>query len=153
MQPGSTLNSLTSKPRPKCSCSSEPQGRLIFVPRVASARLLSIRRKTSYDTDDMKVMLDSGRLTEIGKMLPVDTVDAEAVGFYIFRGGGVQAYAEVLDRAMRDPAGLKQWFPWAVGMLAKITDIQTISINGIRWCEVDVPVDLQQARQMVAGWE
>ena len=125
--------------------------RLLTAPSAPIA--VAINRKTSYDTDDMKVMLDSGRLTEIGKMLPVDTVDAEAVGFYIFRGGGVQAYAEVLDRAMRDPAGLKQWFPWAVGMLAKTTDIQTISINGIRWCEVDVPVDLQQARQMVAGWE
>lgn len=125
--------------------------RLLTAP--AASVSVAINRKTSYDTDDMKVMLDSGRLTEIGKMLPVDTVDAEAVGFYIFRGGGVQAYAEVLDYAMRDPMGLRQWFPWAVGMLAKTMNVQTISINGIRWCEVDVPVDLQQARQMVAGWE
>ncbi len=114
---------------------------------------VAINRKASYDTDDMKVMLDAGRLTEIGKMLPVDTVDAEAIGFYIFRGEGVAAYAATLDRAMREPAGLRQWFPAAVGRLAKSMDVGTVAINGIRWCEVDFPVDLQQARQLAASWE
>ena len=112
-----------------------------------------INHKESYDTDDMKVMLDAGRLTEIGKMLPLGTVDGEAIGFYIFRGAGVQAYAHMLERSMRDPSGLKQWFPSAVGSLAKSIDITTIAINGIRWCEVDFPVDLQQARHLAAGWE
>ena len=57
-----------------------------------------------------------------------------------------------LEKAMRDPSGLKQWFPSAVGSLAKVVDINTIAINGIRWCEVDFPVDLQQARQLAASW-
>jgi choline kinase len=112
-----------------------------------------VNHKDSYDTDDMKVMMDGGRLTEIGKMLPVDTVDAEAIGFYIFRAAGVSAYVDTLDRAMRDSASLKQWFPSAVGTLAKSLDIMTVAINGIRWCEVDFPVDLQQARQLAASWE
>jgi len=114
---------------------------------------VAINRKASYDTDDMKVMLDAGRLTEIGKMLPVDTVDAEAIGFYIFRGAGVAAYTATLDAAMREPSGLRQWFPSAVGRLAKTMDVGTVAINGIRWCEVDFPVDLQQARQLAASWE
>lgn len=113
---------------------------------------VAVNHKESYDPDDMKVMLDGGRLTEIGKMLPVDTVDAEAIGFYIFRGTGVAAYVAQLERAMREPSGLKQWFPSAVGSLAKQVDINTIAINGIRWCEVDFPVDLQQARQLAASW-
>jgi choline kinase len=114
---------------------------------------VAINRKASYDTDDMKVMLDAGRLTEIGKMLPVDTVDAEAIGFYIFRDAGVAAYAATLDKAMREPSGLRLWFPSAVGRLAKSMDVSTVAINGIRWCEVDFPVDLQQARQLAASWE
>lgn len=113
---------------------------------------VAVNHKDAYDTDDMKVMLDNGRLTEIGKTLPVDTVDAEAIGFYIFRGEGVGAYVTQLEKAMRDPSGLKQWFPSAVGSLAKVVDINTIAINGIRWCEVDFPVDLQQARQLAASW-
>ena len=113
---------------------------------------MAVNHKDSYDADDMKVMLDAGRLTEIGKTLPVDTVDAEAIGFYIFRGGGGKAYVSTLETAMRDPSGLKHWFPSAVGTLAKTVDITTIAINGIRWCEVDFPVDLQQARQLAVSW-
>ncbi len=124
--------------------------RLLAAP--AAPVTVAVNRKDSYDTDDMKVMMDDGRLTEIGKMLPLGTVDGEAIGFYIFRGAGVQAYTKTLEQAMRDPSGLKQWFPSAVGRLAKTVDITTIAINGIRWCEVDFPVDLQQARQLAASW-
>lgn len=108
--------------------------------------------KQTYDSDDMKVILDQGRLTEIGKTLPVDTVDAEAIGFYVFRGEGSKAYVETLACAMRDPQALKQWFPSAIGSLAKRIEVRTIPINGLQWCEVDFPIDLQQARQLVASW-
>jgi choline kinase len=114
---------------------------------------VAINRKDSYDADDMKVMLDGARLTEIGKTLPVETVDAEAIGFYMFRGAGAAAYVETLERAMREPQGLKQWFPSAVGSLAKRIPVATVEMNGIGWCEVDVPADLQHARQLVAGWD
>lgn len=113
---------------------------------------VAINHKPAYDADDMKVMLDGGRLTEIGKTLPVETVDAEAIGFYIFRGDGPKAYVETLDRAMREPSGLKQWFPAAVGMLAKRIEVRTVALDGVEWCEVDFPVDLQQARHLASTW-
>ncbi|MFT3987614.1 NTP transferase domain-containing protein [Aestuariivirga sp.] len=113
---------------------------------------VAVNLKDSYDPDDMKVMLDGGRLTEIGKTLPVDTVDAEAIGFYVFKREGVSAYVRILEKAMREPSGLKQWFPAAIGMLAKTMDIATIPVTGTRWGEVDFPVDLQQARQLAASW-
>ena len=91
-------------------------------------------------------------MTEVGKTLPVDTVDAEAIGFYIFRGEGVAHYVNELELAMRDPQGLKRWFPSAIGSLAKKVHIGVVEISGLRWSEVDFPVDLQQARQLVSGW-
>ncbi len=113
---------------------------------------VAINVKASYDGDDMKVMLDGDRLTEIGKTLPLDTVNAEAIGFYVFRGKGCAAYVNELEKAMRDPQGLRRWFPSAVGALAKTMPVRAIPIGGLRWCEVDVPVDLQGARQLVASW-
>jgi L-glutamine-phosphate cytidylyltransferase len=113
---------------------------------------VAINRKDGFDADDMKVMLDGERLTEIGKTLPVDTVDAEAIGFYVFRGDGPSQYAGELELALRDPQGLKRWFPSAVGALAKKVPIGVVEITGLRWSEVDFPIDLQQARQLVAGW-
>jgi len=113
---------------------------------------VAINHKPAYDADDMKVMLDGDRLTEIGKMLPVEAVDAEAIGFYLFRGKGGPAYAETLDRMMREASALKQWFPAAIGQLAKRTEISTVTVDGVKWCEVDFPVDLQHARHLVHEW-
>jgi choline kinase len=113
---------------------------------------VAINRKMAYDADDMKVMMDGERVTEIGKGLPVEAVDAEAIGFYVFRNGGSERYVEILEQTMRGPQGLKQWFPFAVGELAKRTEVNAIDVSGVTWCEVDFPVDLQQARKMVAGW-
>ena len=108
--------------------------------------------KDAYDADDMKVMMDGERLTEVGKMLPVEAVDAEAIGFYVFKNAGVAAYRKVLNDSMRDPFGLKQWFPSAVGLLAKQIEIGVVNVGDREWAEVDFPVDLQAARLMVAGW-
>ena len=124
----------------------------ILLAAPSAAVSVAINLKQTYDSDDMKVILDRGRLTEIGKTLPVEAVDAEAIGFYVFREGGGKAYVEILEQAMRDPHALKQWFPSAIGSLAKKMEVRTIPIGGIKWCEVDFPVDLQQARQLTASW-
>lgn len=108
--------------------------------------------KDAYDADDMKVMMDGDYLTEVGKMLPIEAVDAEAIGFYVFRNNGGPAYRAVLEEIMRDPSGLKQWFPSAIGTLAKQVPIDVVNVGKREWAEVDFPVDLQSARQMVAGW-
>jgi L-glutamine-phosphate cytidylyltransferase len=124
----------------------------LLVAKVQNAAV-AINKKDTYDADDMKVMLDGGRLTEIGKTLPLDTVDGEAVGFYVFRGEGTKSYVKELELCMRDPQGLKRWFPYAVGSMAKKMEVGTIPITGLKWCEVDFPVDLQGARQLVASWK
>ena len=69
---------------------------------------------------EMKGITAHELATEIGKTLPVDTVDAEAIGFYIFRREGVAAYVAQLEKAMRDPSGEQrnQWrVPWRPGNL------------------------------------
>ena len=113
---------------------------------------VAINHKATYDADDMKVMMDGERLTEIGKTLPAETVNAEAIGFYVFRDDGGRAYVEALEGAIREPSGLKQWFPHAIGLLAKRIPVSTVALDGVQWCEVDFPVDLQQARQLVSSW-
>lgn len=113
---------------------------------------VAVNRKSRYDADDMKVMLDGTRLTEIGKTLPAEAVDAEAIGFYSFRDSGAERYRTALEAAMSEPQGLKHWFPYAVGRLAKEIDVTTRDVSGHEWCEIDFPADLQWARNMVARW-
>lgn len=112
----------------------------------------TIDTKEIYDNDDMKVILDGERLTEIGKKLPLEAVSAESIGIYLFRGEGGNLYRQKLEEAMQDPSGLRQWFPYAIGNLAKETDVCVCNIHGHQWCEIDFPKDLQQARGFVADW-
>lgn len=133
----------------------------LFRPGLVSALLgassapvtVAIAHKSEYDADDMKVMLDGDRLTEIGKTLPLEAVNAESVGMIRFEESGARHYRAALEQAMLDPGGLKQWFPSAIGEIAKTSDVRTLSIDGHEWCEVDFPVDLQYARALVASWQ
>jgi len=113
---------------------------------------VAIARKQQYDNDDMKVMLDGERLTEIGKTLPVDTVDAESIGMLLFRGDGPSYYRDALEEAMMETSGLRQWYLSVINALAKQVSVMTQPVDGIEWCEVDFPADLQQARQLVTDW-
>jgi L-glutamine-phosphate cytidylyltransferase len=113
---------------------------------------VAVNTKPAYDADDMKVILDKGKVVDIGKALDVTKVHAEANGFYVFRGAGCADYVAVLERAMRKPEGLKQWFPAAIARLAQEREVATIPVDGLRWAEVDFPDDYEQAKALAAAW-
>jgi choline kinase len=108
---------------------------------------VTIDRKGDYDTDDMKVTLDTeGRLCAIGKKLPAHTVDGESIGMLLFRGVGVEQYRDALDRAIRQPESMHNWYLSVVNEMAQKMTVNTISIEGCWWAEIDSPEDLDAAR-------
>lgn len=113
---------------------------------------VTIDQKDHYDEDDMKVRLDGARLLEIGKTIPMDTVDGESIGMILFRGEGPQLFAVALDQAKRNPQPHHRWYLSVIDDLAKTGSVETRSIKGLEWCEVDYPLDLKWARQMISGW-
>lgn len=118
----------------------------------ASPVTLAVDHKPHYDEDDMKIRLDGQRLLEIGKTLPADRVDGESIGMLLFRGDGPRLFTEALDQCMQATDALRQWYLSVIGALATSTTVATQSINGLGWCEIDYPLDLVRAEQMVAGW-
>ena len=120
--------------------------RLVAAPKAPVT--LTIDRKTTYDSDDMKVVVDGTRLREVGKTLPLDRVNGESIGFSRFDAEGAQWFMEVLDQEMRTPNGLSWWYLKAVGVLAERGLVQTCSIEGLTWGEVDFPDDLARAQMM-----
>ena len=108
---------------------------------------VTIDRKPEYDADDMKVTLDADRrLAAIGKRLPLHTVDGESIGMLRFQGSGVQTYTDALDFAMRQPESLSNWYLSVVNALAQKIAVQTVSIEGLWWAEIDSPEDLAAVR-------
>lgn len=113
---------------------------------------VAIDRKPSYDADDMKVRLEGTRLAEIGKTLPPDRVDGESIGLILFRGDGPRLFREAVERAMRAPEGLAWWYLRVIGQLAATGVVETLSIEGLEWGEVDYPEDLVAAERLGERW-
>ena len=108
--------------------------------------------KPRYDSDDMKIRLDGNRLVRIGKDLASDDVDAESVGMLLFREQGGRLFKDAVERTMRSPVALKQWYLSVIDELAPEGHVWSQSVHGLEWGELDYPVDLDRGLKMVAGW-
>jgi choline kinase len=108
---------------------------------------LAVDRKHRYDDDDMKVSLDRrGRLLAIGKSMPPAMIGGESIGLLAFRGSGPKQFASALDEAVRRPAALRQWYLSVIDSIAQSTAVETASVRGLWWREIDSPSDLEGAR-------
>lgn len=115
---------------------------------------VTINEKSSYDEDDMKVSIDSDRrLSEIGKTLDVNNVDAESIGLLVFRGDGIEILKDALDRAIRTSEGLKNWYLKVIGNIAREHPVETACITGHWWGEVDCAEDLEFVRKSLEKLE
>ena len=105
--------------------------------------------KPQYDADDMKVILRDTQLVRIGKTLPLEKVNGESIGMIRFQGAGPQLFCSALERRVRQPESLKQWYLSLIDQLAQEGHVSTISIKGLTWAEIDNPEDLQQAETLL----
>jgi len=113
---------------------------------------LAVSRKDGYDDDDMKVIRDSDRLLHVGKKLPREEVNAESIGMMTFRGEGPRLFRDAMERALRSPAALSQWYLSLIDALAKTGVVFTQEIPAAGWTEVDSPADLERASTPGAAW-
>jgi choline kinase len=111
---------------------------------------VAVSQKSQYDDDDMKVELDGRRLVKIGKDLLPDQVDAESIGMILFRGRGPMLFRDALEKALNDPSSQRKWYLSVIDEMAQSMPVQTCSVTGLQWCEVDYPADLQLAEDVVA---
>ncbi|MCC6211399.1 MAG: phosphocholine cytidylyltransferase family protein [Burkholderiales bacterium] len=113
---------------------------------------LAVSCKDRYDEDDMKVIREDDRLVRVGKRLPLDRVNAESIGMMTFRGEGPRLFREAIDRAMRTPEALKQWYLSLIDTLAETGAVFTQEIAAQGWAEVDSVADLERAGTPGSPW-
>lgn len=132
----------------------EPAGiqRLLASPPAPITVAIDRKESGAYDADDMKVHVNGTRLLEIGKHLPPGRTDAESIGMLLFRGSGPRLFTDMLEAMMRGPGGLKSFYLKAIGRIARDHAVETCSIEGLRWGEVDFPADLERAAALVEGF-
>lgn len=107
---------------------------------------LSVDFKDAYDADDMKVQLDmDGWVKQVSKIIPPHQVDAESIGLVYFREQGPQIFSQAVESALRHPAELKSWYLSIINALAQQHLVNSCSVKGFRWCEIDFIEDLAKA--------
>ena len=112
---------------------------------------VAVSHKREYDDDDMKVELDGRRLVKIGKDLLPDQVDAESIGMILFRGQGPMRFRDALEKVLSDPSSQRKWYLSVIDEMAQSMPVQTCSMTGLQWCEVDYPADLKLAEEVVSA--
>jgi len=130
--------------------SPEIVGRLIA--GATSPITVTIDVKDAYDLDDMKVQRDGDRLLQIGKRLEPHETNAESIGMLAFTGEGPSIFRRQVEAMMRTPEGVLNWYLKAIHALAPSGVVGTVSIEGLKWAEVDFPEDLPIARALTEGW-
>jgi choline kinase len=109
---------------------------------------VTVDHKREYDDDDMKVSLDEdGRLLAIGKTLKHEMVSGESIGMLRFRGAGPKTFREALERSIRVPGALDAWYLSVINELAQDVPVDTASIRGLWWREIDDRRDLEEVRR------
>ncbi len=123
-----------------------------LIERAGDGISVSIDRKVTYDSDDMKVCERNGRLQRIGKTLE-GRVDGESIGLLRMRRQGGARFVRALEGMLQDPAALRLWYLSAIDRLAREGDgVGVVSMEGLPWCEVDFPRDLPVAEERVAAF-
>jgi len=113
---------------------------------------LATDQKISYDSDDMKIWSERERLCRVGKTLDSSHVNGESIGMMVFSRTGAEIFVNKVENLMRKGDGLKRWYLSAIDELAQDGIVGISSIHGLSWCEVDDPVDLAHAEQVVKTW-
>ena len=95
----------------------------------------------------MKVAVDAqGRLRAVGKTLDAAIVNGESIGLMFFRGEGSRIFRDALEAAIREPSALRAWYLSVVNRIAWRMRVETVSIPGLWWGELDTPDDLEHVR-------
>ncbi|MDH5479390.1 MAG: phosphocholine cytidylyltransferase family protein [Nitrosomonas sp.] len=107
---------------------------------------LSVDYKDAYDSDDMKVQLDADNwVKQVSKIIPTDQINAESIGMIYFRDQGPELFSSAIESALRHPAELKSWYLSIIDKLADEHLVNSCSVAGYRWCEIDFIEDLAKA--------
>ena len=108
--------------------------------------------KSSYDSDDMKVIANGEELKRVGKKLQIEHVTHESIGMMKFNEAGAARFVQKIETLMREESTLSRWYLSAIDELAADKLVGIVDITGLGWCELDDPDDLAHANRVVPAW-
>jgi len=106
-------------------------------------------RGDAFEAEDMKVMLDGGRVVDFGKDLPPERAHAHNVGVAKFSAEGASRLVDCLERLVAT-GHENDWVPVAFREFASHWPLSAVTTDGLPWIEIDYVADLTRARLEIA---
>ena len=113
---------------------------------------LTINKRDSYDSDDMKVLLENNKVMQVSKLINNNDADAESVGLAMIRGKKYRkVFIETLESLVRNKEYLNKFWLEVFNKLSEgCVHIIPFEIDGRKeWREIDFHFDLSDVRMMV----
>lgn len=111
--------------------------------------VVPISKKSLYDSDDTKLILEGDSISQIGKTIDLEDVDAEWMGICAVRGDGCRKIREKINEVIRIPSLLVD-YPHYLSVFQGLIDdgstMDTITFESDFWAEIDYQVDLDFVR-------
>jgi choline kinase len=110
--------------------------------------IIAIDKKEEYDDDDMKVIIENGRIVRISKEVSNEKAAGEAGGFHKIVGRKyINLFKKVILRAIREPKSRNEFYLELFNRLADNgTVIEYVEVDRNDWAEIDFHPDLKIIR-------
>ena len=111
---------------------------------------LMVRRRETYDEEDMKVVICDDGVVRIGKDLNARETTAESVGIMQFKGRGVDWIRGILEECVMADGAMQSLFPSAIqGIIDKGRHVSYLDIGLLPCADVDTAADLDRVRSQI----
>jgi len=113
---------------------------------------LSVSRKDTYDSDDMKVSFENGTVSRVSKEIPTELIEAESPGLAMIRGERMGAiFRKHLDISLRNSNNLQTYWLQAFNCLHEHgIQVKPWFFNAAeKWREVDFHMDVKNVRELL----
>ena len=93
----------------------------------------------------------SGSIKEIGKGIDIASSTGEFIGVSMVSKNDLEKFNEILEDLMEDDR--QNYYDFAYRPLSKITPIDFVLTNGLKWTEIDDKNDWNQAQKLIDEFE
>jgi len=122
---------------------------LLAAPRTSEI-VMVIDKKSRYEAEDMKVIVESERVLAVSKQIAVEQANGESIGMIRYMGRGALTMRDMLDSMVREPSGRDVFYLAAVqAVIDQGTPVGAVEVPQNQWAEIDFHPDLELIRTNV----
>ena len=110
-----------------------------------------IDRKETYDEDDMKLIVENGRILEVSKKIPLNEANGESIGMIRVSGEAKDIMVDTMERMVRNKKNMQVFY---LAMIQELINQGIVvgyhEISSKDWAEIDFHPDLEDIRKKIS---